>query len=422
MFKFLTYFFLILLNFSYAKSEDDKEVYKHLNLFGEAFEKIKNNYVEKVSSKELVEAAIEGMLSSLDPHSTFLNTDELKELKVQTKGEFGGLGIEVTLENGFVKVISPIDDTPASRAGILAGDLITHLDDEPVLGMTLSEAVSIMRGKAGSKIKLTVNREENKTLQIVITRAVIELKAVKAKIQNNIGYIRVSSFNQKVDTQIIKAISKFKKDNKIIGYVLDLRNNPGGLLDQAVNVTDIFLDRGEIVSTRGRFERDGSRFNAIKTDLTDGLPIVVLINQGSASASEIVAGALQDHKRAIIMGTKSFGKGSVQTILPSGENVALKLTTAKYYTPLGRSIQKTGIDPDILVEQVEFKETTESDTPSRKEADLRGTIDNEQNSTKNNEDRKTSEKKVDDSLDDYQLSRAFDLILALDLANNNYKQ
>ena len=422
MFKFLTYFFLILLNFSDAKSEDDKEVYKHLNLFGEAFEKIKNNYVEKVSSKELVEAAIEGMLSSLDPHSTFLNTDELKELKVQTKGEFGGLGIEVTLENGFVKVISPIDDTPASRAGILAGDLITHLDDEPVLGMTLSEAVSIMRGKAGSKIKLTVNREENKTLQIVITRAVIELKAVKAKIQNNIGYIRVSSFNQKVDTQIIKAISKFKKDNKIIGYVLDLRNNPGGLLDQAVNVTDIFLDRGEIVSTRGRFERDGSRFNAIKTDLTDGLPIVVLINQGSASASEIVAGALQDHKRAIIMGTKSFGKGSVQTILPSGENVALKLTTAKYYTPLGRSIQKTGIDPDILVEQVEFKKTTESGTPSRKEADLRGAIDNEQNSTKNDNDGKTSKKKVDDSLDDYQLSRAFDLILALDLANNNYKQ
>ena len=247
MTRFIVYFFLIFLNFSDLKSENDKEVYKHLNLFGEAFEKIKNNYVEEVSSKDLVEAAIEGMLSSLDPHSTFLNTDELKELKVQTKGEFGGLGIEVTLENGFVKVISPIDDTPASRAGILAGDLITHLDDEPVLGMTLSEAVSLMRGKAGSKIKLTVNREENKTLQIVITRAVIELKAVKAKIQNNIGYIRVSSFNQKVDTQIIDAISKFKKKEKIIGYVLDLRNNPGGLLDQAVNVTDIFLNRGEIV-------------------------------------------------------------------------------------------------------------------------------------------------------------------------------
>ena len=419
MSKFLAYLFIVFLNFSDAKAEDDKEVYKHLNLFGEAFEKIKNNYVEQVSSKELVEAAIEGMLSSLDPHSTFLNTDELKELKVQTKGEFGGLGIEVTLESGFVKVISPIDDTPASRAGILAGDLITHLDDEPVLGMTLSEAVSIMRGKAGSKIKLTVNREDNKTLQIVITRAVIELKAVKAKILNNIAYIRVSSFNQKVDTQIIKAISKFKKNNKIIGYVLDLRNNPGGLLDQAVNVTDIFLDRGEIVSTRGRFERDGSRFNAVKTDLTDGLPLVVLINQGSASASEIVAGALQDHKRAIIMGTKSFGKGSVQTILPSGENVALKLTTAKYYTPLGRSIQKTGIDPDILVEQVELKKPSEPQTPTRKEADLRGAIDNDQNSTKKDNEKESSKTKVDDSSNDYQLSRAFDLILALDLANNN---
>ena len=422
MTRFIVYFFLSFLNFSDLKSENDKEVYKHLNLFGEAFEKIKNNYVEEVSSKDLVEAAIEGMLSSLDPHSTFLNTNELNELKVQTKGEFGGLGIEVTLENGFVKVISPIDDTPASRAGILAGDLITHLDDEPVLGMTLSEAVSLMRGKAGSKIKLTVNREENKTLQIVITRAVIELKAVKAKIQNNIGYIRVSSFNQKVDTQIIKAISKFKKNNKIIGYVLDLRNNPGGLLDQAVNVTDIFLDRGEIVSTRGRFERDGSRFNAIKTDLTDGLPLVVLINQGSASASEIVAGALQDHKRAIIMGTKSFGKGSVQTILPSGENVALKLTTAKYYTPLGRSIQKTGIDPDILVEQAELKKLSESETLSRKEADLRGAIDNEQSSTKNEKQKESTTKKTDDSSNDYQLSRAFDLILALDLANNKYKQ
>ena len=403
--------------FSQTKAEEDKEVYRYLNLFGEAFEKIKNNYVEEVTSKDLVEAAIEGMLGSLDPHSTFLNNQELNELKVQTKGEFGGLGIEVTLENGFVKVISPIDDTPASRAGIKAGDLITHLDDEPVLGMTLSEAVSIMRGKAGSKIKLTVNRDENKTLQIQITRAIIELKAVKSKVQNNIGYIRVSSFNQKVDVEIIKAIRKFKKNNKIIGYVLDLRNNPGGLLDQAVNVTDIFLERGEIVSTRGRFERDGSRYNAVKNDLTDGLPLVVLINQGSASASEIVAGALQDHKRAIIMGTKSFGKGSVKTIIPSGENVALKLTTAKYYTPLGRSIQKTGIDPDILVEQAELKKLDQNE--GRKESDLRGAIDNEQ-TLKN--DKKNSEEKLNDEFEDYQLSRAFDLILALDLANNKYKQ
>ena len=396
------------------KSEEEKDVYKYLNLFGEAFEKIKNNYVEDVSSKELIESAIEGMLGSLDPHSTFLNNEELSELKIQTKGEFGGLGIEVTLENGFVKVISPIDDTPASKAGIKAGDLITHLDDEPVLGMTLSEAVGVMRGKVGSKIKLTVSRNETETLQISITRAIIQLKAVKAKIENDIGYIRVSSFNQKVDEQIIAAIKKFKKANKPIGYVLDLRNNPGGLLDQAVSVTDIFLKRGEIVSTRGRFEREGSRYNAVKKDLTEGLPLVVLINQGSASASEIVAGALQDHKRAIIMGTKSFGKGSVQTIIPSGENVALKLTTAKYYTPSGKSIQKTGIDPDILVEQAELKKIEESS--SRKESDLRGAIDNEQDQKKKTKDNEKKDGSKDE-IDDYQLSRAFDLILALNLVD-----
>ena len=409
--------FIFIFIGSHVFADEDKDVYRYLNLFGEAFEKIKNNYVEDVSSKELIESAIEGMLGSLDPHSTFLNNQELNELKVQTKGEFGGLGIEVTLENGFVKVISPIDDTPASRAGIKAGDMITHLDDEPVLGMTLSEAVSIMRGKVGSKIKLTVNREDNKTLQIEIVRAVIQLKAVRSKIENNIGYIRVSSFNQKVDTQIIKAIKDFKKKEKIIGYVLDLRNNPGGLLDQAVSVTDIFLSQGEIVSTRGRFDREGSRYNAIKRDLTDGLPLVVLINQGSASASEIVAGALQDHKRAIIMGTKSFGKGSVQTIIPSGEDVALKLTTAKYYTPLGRSIQKTGIDPDILVEQAEL--TRIENQNRRKESDLRGAIDNDQkkdaDESQNEKDQKSND---NNDPEDYQLSRAFDLILALTLINN----
>ena len=409
--------FIFIFIGSHVFADEDKDVYRYLNLFGEAFEKIKNNYVEDVSSKELIESAIEGMLGSLDPHSTFLNNQELNELKVQTKGEFGGLGIEVTLENGFVKVISPIDDTPASRAGIKAGDMITHLDDEPVLGMTLSEAVSIMRGKVGSKIKLTVNREDNKTLQIEIVRAVIQLKAVRSKIENNIGYIRVSSFNQKVDTQIIKAIKDFKKKEKIIGYVLDLRNNPGGLLDQAVSVTDIFLSQGEIVSTRGRFDREGSRYNAIKRDLTDGLPLVVLINQGSASASEIVAGALQDHKRAIIMGTKSFGKGSVQTIIPSGKDVALKLTTAKYYTPLGRSIQKTGIDPDILVEQAEL--TRIENQNRRKESDLRGAIDNDQKKDTDEPQNEKDPKSNDNSdSEDYQLSRAFDLILALTLINN----
>ena len=414
--KIIIIFIFILINSS-TFADEDKNVYKYLNLFGEAFEKIKNNYVEDVSSKDLIESAIEGMLGSLDPHSTFLNNQELNELKVQTKGEFGGLGIEVTLENGFVKVISPIDDTPASKAGIKAGDMITHLDDEPVLGMTLSEAVSIMRGKVGSKIKLTVSREDNQTLQIEIVRAIIQLKAVKAKIENNIGYIRVSSFNQKVDTQIIKAIKDFKKKEKVIGYILDLRNNPGGLLDQAVSVTDIFLNQGEIVSTRGRFDREGSRYNAIKRDLTEGLPLVVLINQGSASASEIVAGALQDHKRAIIMGTKSFGKGSVQTIIPSGEDVALKLTTAKYYTPLGRSIQKTGIDPDILVEQAELKKIENQNR--RKESDLRGAIDNDQKNDNSKKPRNKNDLKTDeeDSFEDYQLSRAFDLILALNLTN-----
>ena len=262
---FFIFIFFLFLPLK-GHTEQEKNVYKYLNLFGEAFEKIKNNYVEEVPVKKLIESAIEGMLSSLDPHSTYLNDQELNELKVQTKGEFGGLGIEVTLENGFVKVISPIDDTPASKAGIQSGDLITHLDDEPVLGMTLSEAVSIMRGKVGSKIKLTVSRNEGETLQVDIIRAIIQLKAVKAKVENNVGYIRVSSFNQKVDTQIIDFIKEFKKGNKLIGFVLDLRNNPGGLLDQAVSVTDIFLDQGEIVSTRGRNEKEGNRYNAIKKD------------------------------------------------------------------------------------------------------------------------------------------------------------
>ena len=409
--KFILIFTVFIFS-SLAKAEEDRDVYKYLNLFGEAFEKIKNNYVEDVTSKDLIESAIEGMLSSLDPHSTYLNYDELNELKVQTKGEFGGLGIEVTLENGFVKVIAPIDDTPAAKAGIKSGDLITHLDDEPVLGMTLSEAVTIMRGKVGSRIKLTVNRNENENLDIIITRAIIQLKAVKAKIEDNIGYIRVSSFNQKVDRQIIESINNFNNE-KLIGYVLDLRNNPGGLLDQAVNVTDIFLERGEIVSTRGKNGKQGSRYNAVKKDLTNGLPLVVLINQGSASASEIVAGALQDHKRAIIMGTKSFGKGSVQTIIPSGEDVAIKLTTAKYYTPLGRSIQKTGIDPDILVEQVELKKVDLNS--SRKESDLRGAIDNDQVDQEDSKNKPSDKNEVDD----YQLTRAFDLILAINLVNKS---
>ena len=417
---FFTLTFLFIFNNSYSNT--DNLLYEKIDLFGEVLEKVQDEYIDEVDQAEIMDSAINGVLQSLDPYSSYMSPELFKSMQTDTRGEFGGLGIEIGMEAGVVKVISPIDDTPASRAGIESGDLITHLDGEPVLGMTLSEAVSLMRGKAGSKIILTVSRNESETLKIEITRAVIELKAVKSKVQSNIGYIRVSSFNQKVDTEIIKAINKFKKNNEIIGYVLDLRNNPGGLLDQAVNVTDIFLDRGEIVSTRGRFERDGSRYNSIKSDLTGGLPLVVLINQGSASASEIVAGALQDHKRAIIMGTKSFGKGSVQTIIPSGDNVAIKLTTAKYYTPLGRSIQKTGIDPDILVEQAELKKVDQQG--QRKESDLRGAIDNDQDSSSKKEKKKKSSKakKSDESMDDYQLSRAFDLILALDLANNKFKR
>ena len=407
---FVIFFFFGSINLSY--SDEKKEVYKYLNLFGEAFEKIKNNYVEEITVKELIESAIEGMLTSLDPHSTFLNNEELDELRVQTKGEFGGLGIEVTLEKGVVKVISPIDDTPAAKAGIMAGDLITHLNDEPVLGMTLSEAVTLMRGKVGSKIILKVLRNESETIEIEIVRAIIELKSVKSRLEDDIGYIRVSSFNQKVDAEIKKAIKNFqKKNDKLQGYVLDLRNNPGGLLDQAISVTDIFLEKGEIVSTRGRNSDDTNRYNAVKSDLINGSPLVVLINQGSASASEIVAGALQDHKRAIIMGTKSFGKGSVQTILPSGENVAIKLTTARYYTPSGKSIQQTGIDPDVLVEQSILKPI---ETNSRQESDLKNSIKNEQI------DKTNIEKSNDNGeVADYQLSRALDLISALNIIKNN---
>ena len=414
--KYLLVLYLFFLSF-HVNANDKKEIYEQLNLFGEAFEKIKNNYVEEVEVKELIEAAIEGMLSSLDPHSTYLNTEELDELKIQTKGEFGGLGIEVTVEDGFVKVIAPIDDTPASKAGIISGDLITHIDGESIFGMSLSDAVSLMRGRVGSKIKLTIRRKKNEIMNVEIIRDIIELKSVKYRLENDIGYIRLSSFNQKVDEEIKEAIKKIDKETNsaVLGYVLDLRNNPGGLLDQAVNVTDIFLSQGEIVTTRGRKKSDGSRFNAAKNDLINGLPLVVLINQGSASASEIVAGALQDHNRAIIMGTKSFGKGSVQTILPSGNDVAIKLTTARYYTPSGKSIQQTGIDPDILVEQSEIK-SLEIDSSVRKESDLPKAIKNEQISKdKKSQDPKENEKSKSD---DYQLSRALDLILALSISND----
>jgi carboxyl-terminal processing protease len=358
-----------------AKSNSD--TYRQLNLFAEVFERVRSDYVEEVSDETLVETAINGMLSSLDPHSSYLNAKNYKDMQVQTRGEFGGLGIEVTMENGLVKVVSPIDDTPAAKAGIKPNDFITHLDGEPVSGLTLPEAVEKMRGPINSNIKLTVRREGKDPFDVTLTRAVVKIQSVKSHLEgDNIGYIRITSFNEQTDTGLQSAVKSLKEKagNKLIGYVLDLRNNPGGLLDQAIAVSDAFLERGEIVSTRGRRSDDAQRFNARPGDITNGLPVVVLINGGSASASEIVAGALQDHHRAVLLGTKSFGKGSVQTIIPLPGHGAMRLTTARYYTPSGRSIQAKGIEPDILVEPAKIEKVAQGTI--RHEADLRGALKN----------------------------------------------
>jgi carboxyl-terminal processing protease len=358
-----------------AKSNSD--TYRQLNLFAEVFERVRSDYVEEVGDETLVETAINGMLSSLDPHSSYLNAKNYKDMQVQTRGEFGGLGIEVTMENGLVKVVSPIDDTPAAKAGIKPNDFITHLDGEPVAGLTLPEAVEKMRGPVNSSIKLTVRREGKDPFDVSLTRAVVKIQSVKSRLEGeNIGYIRITSFNEQTDSGLQNAVKNLKEKagNKLIGYVLDLRNNPGGLLDQAIAVSDAFLERGEIVSTRGRRSDDAQRFNARPGDITNGLPIVVLINGGSASASEIVAGALQDHHRAVLLGTKSFGKGSVQTIIPLPGHGAMRLTTARYYTPSGRSIQAKGIEPDILVEPAKIEKVAQGTI--RHEADLRGALKN----------------------------------------------
>ena len=331
---------------------EDADTYELLNLFGEVMERAKVSYVEDVSDKKLIESAINGMLSSLDPHSSFLDDQSFKYMSEQTKGKFGGLGIEVTMENGVVKVVSPIDDTPASKAGLKPGDYITNIDGEAVMGMTLNDAVDKMRGKIGSKVKLTIRRINEKPLEVTLKREEIKIQSVKNSIKaDDVVYIRISSFSEDVDTMTAKAIKDAKKKlgDKLKGVVIDVRNNPGGLLDQAVNVSDLFLDKGEIVSTRSRNEEDTVKYTAKEGDIAKGLPIVVIINDGSASASEIVAGALQDHKRAIILGEKSFGKGSVQTVIPLGKYGAMRLTTARYYTPSGRSIQAKCIEPYIEV-------------------------------------------------------------------------
>ncbi len=417
---------------------DPQETYKQLNLFGDVFERVRAQYVDEVSDEQLIEYAVNGMLSSLDPHSSYLNEKDFDDMRVQTKGEFGGLGIEVTMEEGLVKVVSPIDDTPASKAGIKAGDYITHLDGKPILGMTLADAVEKMRGKVGAPIEITVHREGvTEPLKFKMNRDVIKIKAVKSRIEtNDIGYIRITTFNQNTFDGLKSAIEKIQKDSKgkVAGYIIDLRNNPGGLLDQAIAVSDAFLDKGEIVSTRGRDPKDIKRDNATPGDLTNGLPIVVLINGGSASAAEIVSGALQDHKRAILMGTRSFGKGSVQTVVPLPGHGAMRLTTARYFTPSGRSIQAKGIEPDILVEAAKLEKIDEQ---GYHEEDLKGALANPdvkkviqiEKKSEADEAAKNGTAKPDDaskdgdvsaklskeSEDDYQIARAVDLLHGLAL-------
>lgn len=414
---------------SHAQDNADanEDLYEQLALFGDVLNEIRRNYVDEPTNSELIEAALTGMLTSLDPHSSYLPPKGFEEMRESTRGEFGGLGIEVTMENGLVKVITPIDDTPAQRAGILPNDLISGLDGQPVMGMTLSDAVDIMRGKRGTSIVLTVLREgEEEPLEIEITRDIIRVRAVRARVEGadeNIAYIRVTTFNAQTTKNLKRAFNDLPAQigaNKLAGFIIDLRNNPGGLLSEAVSVSDTMLDQGEIVSTRGRSAQDSARFSARRGDMARGYPIVVLINGGSASASEIVAGALQDHHRAIIIGTQSFGKGSVQSILPLPNNGALRMTTARYYTPSGRSIQALGITPDIIAEQQLPDEL--KDRKGRREADLRGSLKGENIDGESNQaPQDTQEEKKKPSIafvpaeakDDAQLQRAIDLLNGL---------
>ena len=400
-------------------SSSDEEKYKYLDLFGQVFDRVRSSYVEEVTDQELIEKAIDGMLSGLDPHSGFMNEEVFQEMQMDTEGKFGGLGIEITMEEGFVKVIAPIEDTPAYDAGVLAGDYIIQIDETPVFGLTLNEAVELMRGKKGEPIVITISRANTEPFEIEIIRDYIKIRSVKSEVLNNIGYLRITSFNEQTESGLLNAIKKIEQENKIKGYVLDVRSNPGGLLTQAVKVTDIFLERGEIVSTRGRDKKDIRRYRAKKSDRTNGKPLVVIIDGGSASASEIVAGALQDHKRAIIIGTQSFGKGSVQTIIPfqvsnSDNLTGIRLTTARYYTPSGESIQGKGIVPDIIIEQGEFESF---DYKRFSESDLKDSLDkNNEKDVEENADNELSE--FEKRLEiDYQLRRAFDLVQGVSLFN-----
>ncbi len=400
-------------------------VYEQLDLFGDIFERIRAQYVEEVDEAELIEAAINGMLTSLDPHSSYLSPKDAADMRVQTRGEFGGLGIEVTQEEGFVKVVSPMDGTPADAAGIEAGDFITHVDGESVLGLTLDQAVEMMRGPVGSEIIVTIVREgEEEPFDVSIIRDTIKLQAVRTRTEGDTVVLRVTTFNDQTYANLEEGLAKQVEElggiENVNGFVLDLRNNPGGLLTQAIRVSDAFLEKGEIVSTRGRNPADGDRFNATEGDLAQGKPVVVLINGGSASASEIVAGALQDHRRAIVVGTKSFGKGSVQTVMPLRQDGAMRLTTARYYTPSGRSIQALGVSPDIIVEQPRRDpnaEEAEEERRTRSEADLRGSLNNDSLSEDElrqiEEDRARAEEAAKRREDDYQLAYAIDILKGL---------
>ena len=408
-------------------SEDKNQVYEQLNLFGEVFDRIRSGYVEDVISSDLISAAIRGMLTSLDPHSGYMPPESFQDMQVDTRGAFGGLGIEVTQEDGFVKVVAPMDGTPASEAGIQSGDFITHVDGEAILGLTLSEAVDKMRGPVGSEVSLTIVRNlDEDPFDIVIIRDVIKLTAARVRIEDDVIIVRVTTFNEQTTPNIKNGINEkidelSGKDN-VSGFIIDLRNNPGGLLSEAISVSNMFLNQGEIVSTRGRNNGQAKRYSASKGDLAESKPIVVLINGGSASASEIVAGALQDHKRAVILGTKSFGKGSVQSVIPLGENGAMRLTTARYYTPAGRSIQALGVVPDIIVEQLpsinKDKETEKTSTRIT-EADLKGSLSNDRLSDEEKKllvkEKEIQLKKTQRRKTDYQLSFALDVISGLNI-------
>lgn len=426
-----------------SPEEKAKQTLRLMDLFGDVFEKIRDDYVEEPDDKKVVEAAINGMLTSLDPHSSFLNEEDYKDMQEQTKGEFGGLGIEVTMKNGLVYIVAPIDDTPAFKAGLKAGDYVSHIDSEAVYGMSIGDAVKKMRGKPGEPITLKIIREgEKKPFDVTLNRDIIKIKSVKSKTYDDVGYLRITSFTENTGKNIAENIKKITDEigkDKVKGWVLDLRNNPGGLLTEAISVSDAFLEKGEIVSTRGRHPKDSQKFDATAGDVTAGAPVVVLINSGSASASEIVSGALQDHKRAVIIGEKSFGKGSVQTVIPLASDTAIRLTTSRYFTPSGNSIQAEGITPDVEVKQGKLKYDDVFDRT--KESELKGHLINAEETSREAKERKEKERlqavikklKKDKKADitdadlsgvisdddkpldetDYQLARALDMVRAL---------